>query len=1038
MVRQKKTSSRKNLVSENSVRLLPALILASSLITSPALAQQVTNGNDSGSGSLREALTSAVDNETISFGDDIEVTLSSGAMVYDKNNLTISGNGDSSVITRRVSNLTSQVAVKKNDLDGLRSWLADSQNDGFQAEVNGAVTNIINNAALTKISADSPVFYNSAATGSGLSLDKLYLTEATSGSVISFSSLDGGGVVGTGGGTGPSSIGSITNTVFSGLSVDGGDYIFGGGIVGANSYASSAAVGTISDSVFNNLEVQLNGSSGLLGGGIIGASDIAPGTSATVGAISGSLFNGVNISSAPGITGGGVIGAYSGGNSGGSSTVNSISGSLFTNISVSSSGGSINGGGVLGAYADGSGSSSAIGSVNNSVFNGIKVNAAGVLFGGVIGAVSDNASVMGNIENSVFANISARSTYNEVYAGVLYAGGLDSELVIKNSVFVDTLAQSNSSTASSYGGAIAVDTSYATANANGHELTLEATGGQTTLFQNNRIISGTTSANATNSVYMGRVGVNYSQADAVLNIKTAAGGLVDLRDPLAVDLHSSASTFNRFTMTVDGPGNFYWGGSNDFEVGAGSSINLKNGSQTTLLAGFKNRDRQDNLTLNLEDGSKLMVELTASAGDAPLLEASAVNIAPTATIGVNTKFTYSDAVVENNNGRSVLKISADNLTGTPTLEGGIITVGVFNYQYDLSWVDQVNDPYGQYSATFKLLNGGGGDGGRKPSYNKEIAASQSTMAPGVLATYLPAGTLLHEHMSGFFRENHYNQYAYGDFSGSHSLWLTPTYAHAKRDGNSRRLGYELDTYGATLGWDFRPDAVDNGVFGLAVSFFDQNYDGDRTDMDGKTVMLQGYGGFMLPEDFELMLNLGYGWADYDQKRRVRGQKLSSDYDANLFNIGLELARRFMIDECLSFRPFVGYDYMNVDVDGYREKNGDGTYNLRVNGYSQELHRFRAGVGADWINDQGVKLGAEVYYQGLAGDRKAETDIRFVNDPSGTKWVSLADPLEKNNFGLGLSASVPLDDNFSLGAGYKLGLGKHTTAHQGNLTIGYDF
>lgn len=1024
MSRQKNMRSRKKHRSTGSGRLIPALILASSLMAAPALAQQVTSEVDGGTGSLRDVLAGASDGASITFAPKTNAPLNLGVINYDQSGLSVIGNAaSSSALSGGAGSLLGRVERQKRNSPALRNWLANNGYGGFQAEADKALATAVSRAGLTKISAGSAVFASSPG-GEGLNLKNLHFDSA--GLAISLGSLlEGGGIVGVSSNASAVTLGSLDNSVFSGFELDAGNRLYGGGIVGADSTVASAAVGQQSDTLFTGLSVAVGGGN-FSGGGIVGANSSAVSGTAAVGSLSGSLFHDLGVESLAAVEGGGVVGARGRGGA----SVGALSGDVFNRIEVNSDG-YIRGGGVIGAYSN---SASRIGSIQGSLFNDIKVSAASVLTGGVLGAYNNlhgTSGVVGNIDGSVFANVEAKSLGGEVYAGVLYASGLENELVVRDSLFFDTMAVSEAVGSSSYGGAIAIDSSYATSNADGHVLTLEATANKNTLFRNNRIVSGATSGTQTNSIYIGGIGGYGSAADAVLNVKTAAGGLVDLSDPVSVNLHKGGAAYDKFTMNVEGPGNFYWGGDNDFAVGAGSSVNLKVGSRTTLQAGFRNSDSQDNLTVNMEAGSKLLVELAPAAADTPWLTAETVNVEATAAIGVKNDFTYDAAPLRDSRGRSILKIDAGALTGAglPTLQGGKITVGVYDYRYGLGWVDKASDPDNVYSVQFNVRS--------KRTYNKEVGASQATMAPGVLATYLPAGTLLHEHMGLFFRDELYNQYSYGG-GDVHSLWITPTYAHAKRDGNSRRLAYDLDTYGATLGWDFRPASLDNSVFGLAASFFDQNYDGDHSDVDGKTVMLQAYGGFLLPEDFELMLNLGYGWADYDQKRRVRGQRLSSDYDGNLFNAGVEFARRFVIDECYSVRPFLGYDYMHLEVDGYREKNGNGTYNLRAGGYSQKLHRYRAGVGLDWQNQQGVKLGGEVYYQGLGGDRKAETDIRFVNDPAGTKWVSLADPLEKNNFGLGLSAQMPLEDNMSLGAGYKLGLGKHTTAHQGNLTLNIDF
>src|ERR1700757_2335926 len=62
----------------------------------------VTNLNDSGAGSLRQALADASDGDTINFAVSGTISLTSGELVIDKN-ITISGPGSNSLTVRPLS-----------------------------------------------------------------------------------------------------------------------------------------------------------------------------------------------------------------------------------------------------------------------------------------------------------------------------------------------------------------------------------------------------------------------------------------------------------------------------------------------------------------------------------------------------------------------------------------------------------------------------------------------------------------------------------------------------------------------------------------------------------------------------------------------------------------------------------------------------------------------------------------------------------------------------------------------------------------------
>ena len=97
--------------------VIGALLLSAT--DTPAATITVTNGNDSGSGSLRQAILGASPGDTINFAPSVTtVTLTSGELVIDKN-LTITGPGanrltvqvDTDVITARVFNISSSTVT---------------------------------------------------------------------------------------------------------------------------------------------------------------------------------------------------------------------------------------------------------------------------------------------------------------------------------------------------------------------------------------------------------------------------------------------------------------------------------------------------------------------------------------------------------------------------------------------------------------------------------------------------------------------------------------------------------------------------------------------------------------------------------------------------------------------------------------------------------------------------------------------------------------------------------------------------------------
>ncbi|MDR0816401.1 MAG: hypothetical protein LBN28_03290, partial [Desulfovibrio sp.] len=152
-------------------------------------------------------------------------------------------------------------------------------------------------------------------------------------------------------------------------------------------------------------------------------------------------------------------------------------------------------------------------------------------------------------------------------------------------------------------GTVTMDTS-----SNAGTLNIVAINTRETILQNNTITD--PSRERYNSIsFQPITGVN-SVVNAVLNISTTDyRGTVSLLDPV----YAKQNNGKTFTMNVSGPGQFNWSGDNEFIVGgvaANNAVNLRSGSNTTLLDGFKLTAL--NHSFNLSSGATLTVHRNTS------------------------------------------------------------------------------------------------------------------------------------------------------------------------------------------------------------------------------------------------------------------------------------------------------------------------------------------------------------------------------------------------------------------------------------------
>ena len=456
-------------------------------------------------------------------------------------------------------------------------------------------------------------------------------------------------------------------------------FLYGGGIVGVSGY-DTATLTRVQDNYFEDLTVTVKsmqaggvdtGKAELYGGGFIGADAYdklgRASSEATIGYVQGNTFVGTqgktNVD-ANRIYGGGIIGVS---NDSGLAHIVEVSGNnIFSNLKITTES-ELLGGGVLGAWSNeafaGSRAEAIIEIVDRNTFTGMEITVGGYLEGGgIIGARSNNIARIDEITNNTFTYNTIRANDNidgggiigvtgkdgatntgiglianshfegnnvsaigNVMGGLVYSYGLTDEMIIRNSSFIDNILGSD--TATVYG-AVTVDTGTTplpsgSPDVHTHTLMLEATGGKTTVFDNNRITD--TNGVRYNSLYFGTIDNPDGSADpaeANAELIVQADGIVALYDPIWVNQDSGFT----FDMEVKGGGNFIWGGANLFETdNETGTITLQSGSTTTILDGssqttYVNGQLQPmlprytmsldakNFTFDLKNGARLNVE----------------------------------------------------------------------------------------------------------------------------------------------------------------------------------------------------------------------------------------------------------------------------------------------------------------------------------------------------------------------------------------------------------------------------------------------
>jgi outer membrane lipase/esterase len=208
-------------------------------------------------------------------------------------------------------------------------------------------------------------------------------------------------------------------------------------------------------------------------------------------------------------------------------------------------------------------------------------------------------------------------------------------------------------------------------------------------------------------------------------------------------------------------------------------------------------------------------------------------------------------------------------------------------------------------------------------------------------------------------------------------------SHDVASGQST-FGYDYDSAGAAIGAEYGFGA---GVVGVTVSYSEPRADfrrGDSTRADA--LQVGAYGRVEMGGAFG-QAYAGYGWLDYDIRRRAVIDDIAAETDGNGFVAGGELGYLFG-PETLRFGPVAALQYARATIDGYTEE-GDPVLTLAVG-------RQRA---SELLGSLGGEVGADAEIGGLAVKPYAKLTAEKELDSSerAILYANTASPLIVNSF-----------------------------------------
>ena len=265
------------------------------------------------------------------------------------------------------------------------------------------------------------------------------------------------------------------------------------------------------------------------------------------------------------------------------------------------------------------------------------------------------------------------------------------------------------------------------------------------------------------------------------------------------------------------------------------------------------------------------------------------------------------------------------------------------------------------------------------------------------------------------------------------LWGGPYYSYNDFNGSNGLDDTTVKTSGVVLGYE---GGHENFMAGLALSVAWPEAKSDGYQNQGQSWSVAGYFGFRLPLDLELGAALSYGATRFDQDRESAAFTYNATYNGQIMRTGLDLGRRFHLNESLSLRPAMLWEYAHIKLDDYSE-SGWGMQAQDRDSTSNSLWRNELSLELAWQPLATINFSGRLGWAHLYGDRHTDLNAHFIGD-AANHFVSYGDPLNRDSMTVGLAAAFALSQSWSLRLDYQGDFGPESNSHGGEIVAVFEF
>ena len=273
-----------------------------------------------------------------------------------------------------------------------------------------------------------------------------------------------------------------------------------------------------------------------------------------------------------------------------------------------------------------------------------------------------------------------------------------------------------------------------------------------------------------------------------------------------------------------------------------------------------------------------------------------------------------------------------------------------------------------------------------------------------------------------------------DSASGLSMYINGKFNFGEKEATSREDAFDYDAVGVTIGGDMQiSDQLLVGLgLGYSSSETDLQWDGDNASSE--TYSLNLYASKYLKNDFYIDGIFTFGQGDYESERHITFAQnvvtdtISGDTEGQQISLNLGIGKDFQLSASgVSVTTYANVGYSDLTIDAYSEESANASA-LELQVQEQSITSLTSTLGVQISDARSFSQGVWVpqmmieYHHEFKDDSR-NINARYVNDPFGDSFFSVStDDADSNYFGLGLGASVVLQNGQQLFAYYERTLG----------------